>query len=202
MRIYLSRRCGIDTELSDCMSEVGGEFETAIHGCMMDSGEFKDALHGCKSEIGEFEVALHGCKLDIGEFEGALHGCKSENGQFEAKFRGCMLESRELDDALHGGPSKIIRWQFGESSRRGVVAGTRDSWTARALKEQAFCEEEPCSIALSCHLIWLTLRLSPPLSHMHVRSLFILRRWCRTIRVVHGVGGGEFMLCSWTQEFM
>ena len=128
----------MDTGLRDCMSEVSGEFETAVHGCMTDSVEFMNAMHGCKAEAGEFEAALHG-------FE-------SETGEFEVKVHGCMLEA----------------------SRRGVVAGTCDSWRARALKRQAFCEKS----GMSSHLVD-----SAFVSAMHVRFLFI-PRWCPTIRVV------------------
>ena len=103
---------------------------------------------------------------EIGEFEAALHGCKSEFGELDAKVHGCMLDSREHDAALQGGQSKIIRWQFGESSRRGIVAGTRDSWRAQALKGQAFCEKSGALLdrsVVSSHLVGLCvcLRLCP-----------------------------------------
>ena len=68
------------------MSEMGGEFETEVHGCMMDSGEFKDALHDCKLEFGEFA---------------AMHDCKSNMIEFEAKGHECMLESSEFGASLH-----------------------------------------------------------------------------------------------------
>ena len=94
----LSRRCGIDTGLRDCMSEVGGEFETAVHGCKTDFVEFMNALHDCKAGTGEYEAALHGYKSETGAFEVALHGSKP--GEIEAKVHGCMLEWRPLVEVL------------------------------------------------------------------------------------------------------
>ena len=82
------------------MSEVGGEFETAVHGCMMDSGEFKDALHDCKLEFGEF-AAMHDCKSDMIEFDAEGHGCMLESRKFGASLHE-KTPLRRVAEALHG----------------------------------------------------------------------------------------------------
>ena len=93
----------------------------------------ENALHGCM----EFEAVFHGCNLETSEFEAALHGCKSKMGEFEAKVHGCMLASREFGASLHGCPSKKVRRQLGEPSRRGGGVGAHASLGTRALKGQA-----------------------------------------------------------------
>ena len=104
------------------MSEMGGEFETEVHGCMMHSGEFKDALNDCKLEFGEFA---------------SMHDCKSNMIEFEAKGHGCMLASSEFGVSLHETPL-----------RRG--AGALRGWRACALR-LFLTVSHPCLIVVRIH---------------------------------------------------
>ena len=140
--LELSRRCGIETELHGCMSEMGGEFATEVHVCMMDSREFKAALHDCKLEFGEFEAEMHDCWSDMIEFEAEGHGC--------------MLESREFGASLHGKPSS--RGAGALLGRRAAPRRFRQARDERA--EAGFdsfaslfdCCESSLHSVPSCHL--------------------------------------------------